>query len=138
MTTKPNPAQPYHFPIRIYYEDTDSGGVVYYANYLKYAERARTEFVREHGFNWPDVLAEFKLYFVVRHVEVDYLAPAKLNDLLDVETEFLDIGAASLTAKQTIRRGDTVLVELKIVLVSTSTAFKAIRIPPQLRQIFAS
>jgi acyl-CoA thioester hydrolase len=136
MTTTHNPPPAHHFPIRIYYEDTDAGSVVYYANYLKFAERARTEMVREQGHNWPDVLCAQNIYFVARHVEADYLASARLDDLLDVKTEFTGMGAASLTAKQSIMRGDTLLAEIKTVLVCVTPAGKPVRIPPQLRQIF--
>jgi acyl-CoA thioester hydrolase len=136
MTTKHDTSRVYHFPVRVYYEDTDAGGVVYYANYLRFAERGRTEAVRECGQNWPDVFAKHNMYFVARHAEVDYLASARLDDLLDVKTEFVAVGAASVTAKQSILRGETVLAEIKVVLVAINPAGKPVRIPPQLRQIF--
>jgi acyl-CoA thioester hydrolase len=91
-----------HFiwPVRIYYEDTDSGGVVYYANYLKFMERARTEWLRTLGFE-QDVLArDDNLLFVVRAVQIDYLKPACLNDLLQVITQIIEVRQASLVFQQ--------------------------------------
>lgn len=92
------------FPTRVYYEDTDSGGVVYYANYLKFMERARTEFLRALGFE-QDVLArDDGVIFAVRSVSVDYLQPARFNDLLQVTANITNIGGASLVFEQTIFR----------------------------------
>lgn len=93
-----------HFtwPVRIYYEDTDSGGVVYYANYLKYMERARTEWLRNLGFE-QDVLArDFNVLFVVRAVQIDYLQPARFNDLLQVITKVSEVRQASLVFQQQV------------------------------------
>lgn len=126
----------HRFPIRIYYEDTDAGGVVYNANFLKFAERARTEYLRELGHNQSDITAEYKIYWVVRHAEIDYRAPAKLDDLLDISTDIVNIGNTSMTIGHVIRRAETVLAEIKIVLVFVNLAGKAVRIPPHLRQIF--
>ncbi|MDR3425224.1 MAG: tol-pal system-associated acyl-CoA thioesterase [Alphaproteobacteria bacterium] len=127
---------PHHFPVRVYYEDTDAGGVVYHANYLKFAERARTELLRENGHNQRDLLAEHHVYLVVRHLEAEYKAPARLDDLIDVETEFVNLGAASVTAKQILRRDAVILAEIKTVIVSVTPEGKVARLPPQLRQIF--
>lgn len=92
------------WPIRIYYEDTDSGGVVYYANYLKFMERARTEWLRHLGIEQDELLREEKAIFAVRSVDVDFLKPAHFNDLLLVSTRLAKRGGASLTFEQTIRR----------------------------------
>ena len=132
MTTKPSPN---HLPIRVYYEDTDAGGVVYNANYLKFAERGRTEYLRELGHNQRDILTEFNIFLVVRHAEIDYRAPARLDDLLDLATEITDLGNTSLTMKQTIRCGETILAEMKVIIVAMTPTGKAVRIPPHLRQI---
>ena len=102
------------FPIRVYYEDTDAGGVVYYANYLKFAERARTEVLRSAGLNQIDLLEKEGIGFVVRHVSIDYLKPAKLDDLLDVETMLETMGKASLTLRQSITRDKLVLATLSV------------------------
>ncbi|MDT8404258.1 tol-pal system-associated acyl-CoA thioesterase [Sulfuriflexus sp.] len=90
--------------IRVYYEDTDSGGVVYYANYLKFMERARTEMLRHKGFEQDRLREEDQLLFVVRAVEMDLLQPARFNDRLRVKTRIADSTRTSLTFAQTIYR----------------------------------
>ena len=90
--------------IRVYYEDTDSGGVVYYANYLKFMERARTEMLRQKGFEQDRLREEDQLLFVVRAVEMDLLQPARFNDRLQVNTRIADSTRTSLTFTQTIYR----------------------------------
>ncbi|PIE83123.1 MAG: tol-pal system-associated acyl-CoA thioesterase [Candidatus Contendobacter odensis] len=90
--------------VRIYYEDTDSGGVVYYANYLKYMERARTEWLRSKGFEQDDLLHHQGLMFAVRALHVDYHRPARFNDLLDVVSQVLEVRGASLLFAQSIWR----------------------------------
>ncbi len=90
------------FPIRVYYEDTDSGGVVYYANYLKFMERARTEYLRSLGFEQDELIANDGVIFAVRSVTVDYLKPARFNQLLNVSTQLAEIGKASLLFAQRV------------------------------------
>ncbi|HIJ22780.1 MAG: tol-pal system-associated acyl-CoA thioesterase [Gammaproteobacteria bacterium] len=92
------------FSLRIYYEDTDSGGVVYYANYLKYMERARTEWLRSLGFEQDRLIEEEGVIFAVRSVNIDYNAPARFNDQLEVVTSLHKVGRASLSLQQEIRR----------------------------------
>lgn len=92
------------WPVRVYYEDTDSGGVVYYANYLKFMERARTEWLRAHGFEQDALLRDQRLLFAVRALNVDYHRPARFNDQLEVVSRVAETGGASLTFAQTIRR----------------------------------
>lgn len=136
MTTL-EPKDPHHFEARVYYEDTDAGGVVYYANYLRFAERARMEFLRQFGYNHQQVRDEHGAILVVRHVEVDYKAPARLDDLLDIFTEVKDCKNSSVTMRQTFHCGETVLVEMTVVIVAVGLSTgRAVRIPPQLRQIF--
>lgn len=96
-------------PIRIYYEDTDAGGVVYYANYLKFFERARTEMLRALGHEQDQLKAEANIIFVVRSVQVDYLRPALFNDLLQVSSEVTEAKKASLSFSQYISRDGVVL-----------------------------
>jgi len=96
----------HQWPIRIYYEDTDMQGIVYYANYLKYLERARTEFLRGKGFEQDVLIDEQCVAFAVRAVQMDYLKPAKFNDNLLVITEVATIKRASLVFQQTIVRAD--------------------------------
>jgi acyl-CoA thioester hydrolase len=120
--------------VRVYYEDTDSGGVVYYANYLRFAERARTEWLREMGANHQQLLAEHNLLFTVKHVAVDYLAPARLDDLLEVSTDITGCGAATLDMRQIIRHEGRTLAEVTVTLVAVSPEMKVMRLPEFLRE----
>jgi acyl-CoA thioester hydrolase len=121
------------FPVRIYYEDTDAGGIVYYANYLKFAERARTEFLRSLGVGQNAALSEEKTGFVVRSCMIEYLASAFLDDALTVTCEVSELGGASMTIKQNILRGDDVItkMEVKVVYMSVAT-HRPTRIPADL------
>ena len=103
------------WPARVYYEDTDAGGVVYYANYLKFLERARTEWLRALGFDQRDLMREAGILFAVRHVEIDYLAPARLDDAAVVETTVAELGRASIRFDQRLRRDHEVLSEATVV-----------------------
>lgn len=94
----------HQWPIRIYYEDTDMQGIVYYANYLKYLERARTEFLREKGFEQGELIENQGVAFAVRAIQMDYLKPAQFNDQLIVTTEVLELKRASLIFHQTVIR----------------------------------
>lgn len=97
------------WPIRIYYEDTDSGGVVYYANYLKFMERARTEWLRKEGYEQDELIAKENVIFAVRSVQADYLSPAKFNDELVISTKVIKKGKASITVEQLVKRDDGLL-----------------------------
>jgi acyl-CoA thioester hydrolase len=92
----------HRYTLRVYYEDTDAGGIVYHANYLRFAERARTEALRDLGIPHAALVERHKLMFVVRRVKVDYLRPARLDESLIVLTEPLQVGAASATLRQTV------------------------------------
>ena len=108
------------FPVRVYYEDTDSGGVVYYANYLKFMERARTEWLRSFGLEQDTLIDRDGVIFAVRSAHVDYLKPAKFNQLLHVSVAIEKPGKASLTFKQEITRaqGDSRLLCTGIIKVA--------------------
>lgn len=95
---------------RVYYEDTDAGGVVYYANYLKYLERGRTEFLRALGFEQRQLAGETGLAFAVRSLSAEYLKPARLDDELRIETTVEEVGRAQVTFAQSIRRGEETLL----------------------------
>ncbi len=125
----------HQFPIRIYYEDTDAGGVVYYGNYLKFAERARTEWLRELAIHQSDLRAEQGIFFVVRHCEVDYLASGKLDDELIVETSLLELGNASITMQQDVQRvtDKRLLAQMKVTVVCVNEQLKPARIPQDTR-----
>lgn len=123
------------WPIRVYYEDTDSGGVVYYANYLKFMERARTEWLRARGLEQDALLRDRQLLFAVRRLDVDYHRPARFNDRLEVVSQVMRAGRASLTFAQTIRRvGSTeVLCSARVkVACIAAESFQACRMPRDL------
>ena len=98
--------QTFDWTVRVYYEDTDSGGVVYYANYLKFMERARTEWLRALGFEQDVLIAEAGVIFAVRSAAVDYRRPARFNDLLTVRSSILSSGRASVVFEQRVLRHD--------------------------------
>lgn len=107
----------HRYRLRVYYEDTDAGGVVYHASYLRFAERARTEALRERGLAHAMLLANHGLMFVVRRIKVDYLRPARLDDSLVVVTEPLEVGGASVLLRQEVRTEDgAACVVLKVQL----------------------
>ena len=110
----------FSFPIRVYYEDTDAGGIVYYANYLKFAERARTEYLRHIGFNQDDLLKDKGVGFVVRECHVSYKTPAKLDDALNMTCKVTEIKGVSLKMEQTLYRNDTILAQIEVTLVFLS------------------
>jgi acyl-CoA thioester hydrolase len=126
-------ARPFVHPVRVYYEDTDAAGVVYHANYLKYAERGRTEALRALGIEQREMAARDGVQFVVRRVAADFRAPARLDDSLEVVTRTTDIGGATLAMEQTIRRGDEILVSLSVdicaVAAGGARAGRPMRLP---------
>ena len=133
------PARNLHrFPLRIYYEDTDAGGIVYYANYLRYAERARTEMLRELGVESSRLMRDSNVALAVRWCVVEYLRPAILDDHLVVETSLLRVGGATLEAIQTVRRQDFDLVRIDLKLGCMSLDGGAARLPAALRETLIS
>ena len=125
----------HRYAMRIYYEDTDAGGVVYHANYLRYAERARSEALRDAGIPHADLVARFGLMFMVHHAEIDYLRPAILDDLLVVETETIDVGGATVLLRQTVRGPNGVCAAMRIKLACVRIKEnRAARIPPEWRE----
>jgi acyl-CoA thioester hydrolase len=126
------------FPLRVYYEDTDAGGVVYYANYLRFTERARTEMLRTLGFPHGQMMARDGLAFAVRHCAVDYLKPAHLDDALEVHTGEIEIEAASLWADQTVRRDGEDLVRMRVRLACLNRDGRPSRLPQDLRTALGS
>ena len=121
------------WPVRVYYEDTDSGGVVYYANYLKFMERARTEWLRALGFEQDVLIRDEGIIFAVRSVDVEYLRPARFNDELLISAQVMHNGGASITFQQQVRRGDDVLCSGKVKIVSLdAVSFRPRPAPPAL------
>ncbi|MBQ7633492.1 MAG: tol-pal system-associated acyl-CoA thioesterase [Alphaproteobacteria bacterium] len=125
------------YPIRIYYEDTDAGGIVYYANYLKFAERARTEFLRELEIHQQQDLIEKRTGFIVRSCHIEYLKSAVLDDALIVTCQVTEIGAASAVIAQEIKRGNETLatLEVKVIYMNIST-HRPTRIPTEMIEKF--
>ena len=121
------------FDLRVYYEDTDLAGIVYYANYLKFIERGRSEWVRQLGIDQVALKADHGLVFVVRRIEADYLRPARFDDQLTVTTECLGLGGARISLRQQVLRGDLVLFTALMTLVCMMDSGRAGRLPPQLR-----
>jgi acyl-CoA thioester hydrolase len=124
-------------PMRVYYEDTDFSGVVYHASYLRFLERGRTEFLRAAGVDQSTLHAEGEgLIFAVRRMTIDYLKPARMDDVLLIETHTADVRGASLTIAQRIRRGEEVLVTAD-VRVAAVLGGRPARIPDHLRAILS-
>ena len=125
---------PHRHSVRVYYDDTDAGGIVYHANYLRFAERGRTEALREMGAPHADMTALHGLFFMVRRIKVDYLAPARLDDSLVVETTTLAVGAATVELRQDIMRDSVLLARIEVQLVCGRNADqRPARIPPRWR-----
>ena len=120
----------HHFPIRIYYEDTDLAGIVYYANYLKFIERARSEWLRALGVD-QGALQRLGFVFAVRRVEADYLSPARFDDLLTVESRLQGLTAARISLTQIVTRGDAVLFRAQVTLACLAQSGRPARIPPE-------
>ncbi len=124
--------------IRVYYEDTDAAGVVYHANYLNYLERARTEYLREQGISVAEMAAGGAVFPVVR-MEIDFKAPARHDDLLEVTTTPVRVGGSSFTLQQQVQRSNDnqLLVQATVSLACVSPDLKARRIPRELRLLLA-
>jgi acyl-CoA thioester hydrolase len=125
----------YSFPVRIYFENTDAGGVVYHSEYLKFFERARTEWLRHLGFDHQALARNHRVAFVVTHVAVDFVKPARLDDNVAVSVHLESLGKARSVFSQEIRRDDEVLVKAKVTVACvTGETFKPVEIPEPLRK----
>ncbi|MGB4058268.1 MAG: tol-pal system-associated acyl-CoA thioesterase [Alphaproteobacteria bacterium] len=129
--------KPHSFPTRVYYEDTDAGGVVYHANFIKFCERARTELLRLMGFENKSLRESQGILFVVRHINADYFKPGGLDDLLDVQTIVTQVKNTSLVMKHSICRNDEMLFSCHVTVVCVDAgSVKPVRIPEGLRPGF--
>ncbi len=140
MTLEPTASHDYfRHTQRVYWEDTDAGGIVYYANYLKFLERTRTEWLRSHGYDQGDLARGEGIVFVVRSVNVEFLRPARLDDLIVVRIENVDAGASVVRLRQYIERGSERIVsaDVKLACVKLS-ALQPVRIPAALRAILTN
>jgi len=120
------------FKIKIYYEDTDSGGVVYYANYLKFIERARTNLIQELGFTLQSLSKDYDSHFVVKNINCDYIHSAQLEDELKIQSQFLKIKKASFQIEQNIFRENDMIFQSQVLLVNINSSGKPIKIPETL------
>lgn len=124
---------PHTVTYRVYYEDTDAAGVMYYANYLKFAERARTEALREAGHHQRLLLEKSGIAFAVRRVEVDYLKPARLDDEVLIETVLQELRSASMTMQQILKVGEKVIAEALVKIACVSSEMKPSPIPDEIK-----
>lgn len=126
--------RPFVWPVRVYYEDTDDGGVVYHANYLKFMERARTEWLRSLGFDQTRLRSELDVLFVVRELQLKYRQPARFDEVLDVTTRLSRMGRSLLEFEQCVLRGSQPLIEAAVDVVCVDAVrFKPVTIPETLR-----
>lgn len=123
----------HRFPLRVYYEDTDLAGIVYYANYLKFIERARTEFVRALGIDQTALKAAEGIVFAVRRIEADYLAPARFDDELTVETLPEAVTGARFVLAQTVLRAGMPIFRARVTLAALGEGGRPVRLPAELR-----
>lgn len=128
--------QVFVLPVRVYFQDTDAGGVVYHASYVNFMERARTEWLRErYDYNNARLMRELGMVFVVRKLTLDYLKPALLDDMLAVSVQLKDIGHSRVTLQQTVMRAEELLTEAEVHLVCVGLAdFKPVAVPEVLRE----
>jgi acyl-CoA thioester hydrolase len=125
----------FFLPVRVYYQDTDAGGVVYHSNYVNFMERARTEWLRDLGYSHMDMIKNLDVMFVVRSIKLDYLRPAVLDDLLQVSAKIKEIGRSRVTLTQTVTRGEELLTEGEVHLVCVDVqTFKPVSVPEILRK----
>lgn len=125
----------HRFKLRVYYEDTDLAGIVYYANYLKFIERGRSEWVRSLGVDQVRLRQEAGIVFAVRRVEADYLRPAVFDDVLSVETRLIALGGSRIELEQNVLRDDICLFAAKVTLVCLSGTGRAVRLPADIRAL---
>ena len=123
------------FITKVYYEDTDAGGVVYYSNYLKFIERARTNLIQELGFSLKLLSEKYNCHFVVKNIYCNYIQSAKLEDELSIKTKFIDIKKASFELEQNIYKDDKVIFKSKVLMVNTNSTGKPIKIPDSLSSV---
>ena len=124
----------HRYALRVYYEDTDLAGIVYYANYLRFIERARTEWVRELGIDQGRLKAREGVVFAVRRVEADYLSPARFDDVLEVETEVLTATTARVVLSQRVLRAGEALFSSVVTIVALTESGRPARLPAEFRR----
>jgi acyl-CoA thioester hydrolase len=124
----------HHWPLRIYYEDTDSGGVVYHSNYLKFMERARTEWLRDFEIDQKLLKDNLNLMFVVHEIDIKFMRPAIFNDEIEVQTKLEKLGSVKIELEQKIFRSTEILTESRVVVASVNSfSMKPMRIPNEIK-----
>jgi acyl-CoA thioester hydrolase len=125
----------FSYPQRVYYEDTDAGGVVYHARYIHFLERARTEWLRYLGFNNGELTRKHKMLWVVSEITINYAKPARVDDALEITVAIETLGRVRVTFYQEIRRGDEVLVKARVTVATVAAeSFKPIELPAELKK----
>ena len=132
----------YSTKYRVYYEDTDAGGVVYYGNYMRFAERARSDFLRTSGKSHVDLMDEYGVFFVVKKAEIEYKNPGRIDDMLEVKTSITKIGASSVTMRQEFyNQNQLMLADANMVIVCVKNledgGVKSVRMPEEIRKHFS-
>jgi len=125
----------FSFPVRIYYEDTDSGGVVYYANYLKFTERARTNMIQELGFTLNQLHDDHECIFIVKKVNCEYLQSAKLEDFLEIQSSIIQVKNASFELEQNILRDGKIIFQSNIIMVCVNSRGQPKKIPEKISSL---
>jgi len=127
----------FRWPVRIYYENTDAGGVVYHSEYLKFYERARTEWLRSLGFEQPELRGREGVIFVVRGMQLKYVQPARFNEMLDVSSRLVELGRSRFVFEQRLLRGSEILNQARVEVACVADAtFKPTALPAVIRQQF--
>lgn len=127
----------HRLPIRVYYEDTDAGGIVYHANYLRFMERGRTAMLRLMGLTHSELAARAGVSFAVRRMRIEFVAPARLEEALEVATRIDNIGGASFAVAQSVRRDDREVASAEVKLALLGPDGRAVRFPAILREVLA-
>jgi acyl-CoA thioester hydrolase len=137
LTPDPAAAPEHRLPVRVYWEDTDAGGIVYHASHVRFFERGRTEYLRAHGIEQSAMMTgEAGIFFAVRRMEIDYLKPAKLDDLLSVTTSTREVGGVRMVLVQRLMRGDEVIATASVTVVTIGRDGRPHRVPADLRRRF--
>ena len=125
----------FEFPQRVYFEDTDAGGVVYHAQYIKFLERARTEWLRYLGFTNSELERKYKMLFIVSEIAVEFVKPARLDDAINISVGIENLGRVRLRFHQEIRRGEDILVKARVSVATVAVdSFKPAEIPMDVRK----
>lgn len=125
----------FEFPQRVYFEDTDAGGVVYHAQYIKFLERARTEWLRYLGFTNSELERKYKMLFIVSEIAVEFVKPARLDDAINISVGIENLGRVRLRFHQEIRRGEDILVKARVSVATVAVdSFKPVEIPMDVRK----